>query len=96
MTKGEAKQLLDALIELQENHMRLQNMYREEGVLPSTSFFDGEVHIHIGLDVLAEALKEGILEEKGFSEDYPYGYYFTYRGYKVFQLSKKERPEWKN
>lgn len=49
-----------------------------------------ELHIYDGIDKLAAAVGGEIFCEDRGDSDYPWQYFFVYRGIKVFQIEKKK------
>lgn len=53
-----------------------------------------DIHVYEGIDAIASAVGENLEEEidKDSDTDFPYSYYFVYRGFQIFQLSKERMP----
>lgn len=88
MTKGDAKQWLDSVIEAQENFVALRKF---EGVELSTKEMEESVFVFRGFTELAEAIGEPI---ETYTHKYLDGEYwyasFDYRKYKICTCKRLE------
>ena len=86
MKYTDVKEWMDALIENMEERKNLtcfNNQIR-------TTSESGDIQIYTGIDILADLLGIELKEESLEDIEYPYLYYFFYRGKKICQI-KKER-----
>lgn len=61
--------------------------------------FEKEIHIHVGIEQLAQELHKNLGKEPFPMHNDPddaYKYFFHYRGFEVFQLGKTQRKGVKN
>lgn len=96
MTKGNAKQWLDALIDSIVCLEQVAHRIKDEGVDTVTIVPPDQVHIYSGIDILAEALGLKLTKTKRECGEFPYMYSFNYRGKLVYQLEEEQVDEWKS
>ena len=88
MDKEKVKQWLDNLVIARNSYLENADLTDEICVCAGT--FDDGIHIHLGIDKVADVM--GLdLKEKSFEDnDYPYEYWFVYDGVEFFQISNKK------
>lgn len=62
----------------------------EIGVCSSNRMYTKEIHVNRGVELLADILGEKLSCTRRKDDEYPYGYSFMYKGYRIFQISKEE------
>ena len=88
MDKEKVKQRLDNLVLARKIYLENEDLTDELCVCTGT--FDEGIHIHLGIEKVADVMGFELTESHRYDDDYPYTYYFVYDGVKFFQIGNKK------
>lgn len=88
MDKERVRQWLDNLV--LSRKIYLENEDLTDGICVCSGTLDEGIHIHSGINEIADVMALE-LKEKSFEDDeYPYKYWFVYDGVEFFQISNRK------
>lgn len=90
--KSNYKLKLDELITAKKAWQKACENFEEENVLKTCegTAERERIHIHRGIEKLAEAVGAELLKEDRKSDDFSYWLYFVYKNFRIFQLFNEE------
>lgn len=88
MDKERVKQWLDNLVLSRKIYLENEDLTDE--ICVCTGTLDDGIHIHSGINEIADVMGLELKEKIFKDDDYPYTYYFIYDGVKFFQISNRK------
>lgn len=88
MDKERVKQWLDNLVLSRKIYLENEDLTDE--ICVCTGTLDDGIHIHSGIDEIADVMALDLKEKFFKDDDYPYKYWFVYDGVEFFQISNRK------
>jgi len=88
MDKERIKKWLDNLVIARK--LYLDNADLTDEICLCAGTFDDGIHIHLGIDEIADVMGLELKEKSFEDDDYPYKYWFVYDGVEFFQISNRK------